>query len=222
MIDSLLELAYGAMTSPWIYLAVFVFTAVDAIFPLVPSETLVIAAGAFAVSGQPNALLVIASATLGAIAGDHVSYGIGRMNGGRLTGRSQGTWRRAAWDWAGRTIASRGGQVLVVARYIPGGRTATTLTMGAVGYPLRSFVGWDLIAALTWAVYSTLLGYLGGSAFQDDPVKGVLVGLGLGLAVTVAIETVRRLRARSAPSVPAPDLVGSAAGRPDDNGARSR
>lgn len=81
--------------------------------------------------------------------------------------------------------------MLVVARYVPGGRTATTLTMGALRYPLRSFSTWDGVAATTWAGYSTLLGYLAGSAFHDEPVKGVLLGLGLALGVTGAIETVR-------------------------------
>lgn len=195
MIDNLLELGYAAMTSPWIYVAVFLFAAIDAFFPLVPSETLVIAAGAFAVTGEPNAILVVAAAATGAFAGDHVSYGIGRKAGDRIIGRARGRRGRAAWDWARRMIARRGGPLLVVARYVPGGRTATTLTMGAVSHPLRSFAAWDAVAALTWGVYSTLLGYLGGAAFHDEPLKGVLVGIGLGLAVTAAIEVIRWRRA---------------------------
>ncbi|MGI5487648.1 hypothetical protein [Microtetraspora malaysiensis] len=41
--------------------------------------------------------------------------------------------------WAERTLARRGGFQLVVARHIPGGRTAVTITMGVVRFPVRAF-----------------------------------------------------------------------------------
>ncbi|GAA4312570.1 hypothetical protein GCM10023178_75320 [Actinomadura luteofluorescens] len=90
----------------------------------------------------------------------------------------------------------RGGLILVVARYVPGGRTAVTLTMGAVGYRLRSFSLFAAVAAVSWALYGALLGYVGGVAFEDDPLKGVAVGLGLALGVTGAVEAVRFARRR--------------------------
>ena len=86
--------------------------------------------------------------------------------------------------------------ILVVARYVPGGRTAVTLTMGAVGYRLRSFSLFAAVAAVSWALYGALLGYVGGVAFEDDPLKGVAVGLGLALGVTGAVEAVRFARRR--------------------------
>ncbi|MFD0788708.1 DedA family protein, partial [Micromonospora azadirachtae] len=90
----------------------------------------------------------------------------------------------------------RGGLILTVARYVPGGRTAVTLTMGAVGYPRRRFLAFDALAAGSWGLYSALVGYLGGLAFEQDPVRGLLLGLGLALNVTVVVEGVRLLRRR--------------------------
>ena len=55
--------------------------------------------------------------------------------------------------------------ILVVCRYIPGARTAITLTAGAVRYELRKFSFFDAIAALSWGTYSTMVGYIGGEAF---------------------------------------------------------
>lgn len=105
-----------------------------------------ITAGVFAATGEPNLIAVIAVAALGAFTGDHTSYLIGRTAGGRLLARTRpGTRRPAAFDWAGKALAERGGLILVVARYIPGGRTATTIAMGTVGYPLRAD---ELAAAL--------------------------------------------------------------------------
>ncbi len=88
-------------------------------------------------------------------------------------------------------MAERGGLILVVARYVPGGRTAVTVTMGAVGYRLRWFSLFAGVAAVSWTLYGALLGYVGGVAFEDDPLMGVAVGLGLALSVTAVVEAVR-------------------------------
>ena len=88
--------------------------------------------------------------------------------------------------------------MIVVARYVPGGRTAVTLTAGAVHHPLSSFTLFDGIAAASWATYAALVGYLGGAALENEPLKGVLLGLGLALSVAGAIELVRHARRRIA------------------------
>lgn len=195
MMDAVLDLLQQTMTSPWVYLAIFAVAVVDGFFPVVPSETAVITAGVFAATGQPDLLPVIAVAAAGAFVGDHVSYLIGRASGARLDSRlPAGTRRHAAFAWARGALLSRGGLALVVARYVPGGRTAITLTMGAVGYPRRAFLLFDALAAGSWAVYSALVGYLGGMAFEHDPVKGLLLGLGIALTITVTVEVVRYLR----------------------------
>lgn len=195
--ETILQIVHDVMSSPWIYLALFLLSAIDAFFPVVPSESVVITAGVFAASGAPSLPLVILAAALGAFAGDHFSYFLGRTVGGRLLRRVKpGTRRRRAFDWAERALAERGGLVLVVARYIPGGRTAITLTMGSVGYPLRKFTFFDTIAAASWATYSALVGLIGGAAFEQDPLKGVALGLGLAIITTVIVEVVRHLLRR--------------------------
>jgi membrane protein DedA with SNARE-associated domain len=167
-----------------LYVALFALSLLDGFFPVVPAETAVITAAVFAADGETNLALIIVVAALGAFAGDHVSYLIGRKAGGRLR-------ERKTFVWAARTLAERGGMVLVAARYIPGGRTATTLTMGAVRHPLRSFTFYDAIAASSWAVYSCLIGFFGGMAFEDDPIKGLLLGLGIAVSITGLVEIVR-------------------------------
>ncbi|MEU4824991.1 DedA family protein [Actinomadura citrea] len=195
--DGLMGVVDTAVTSPWFYLVLFAVAAIDGFFPVVPSESMVITAGVYAASGQPELAPVVVLAAAGAFLGDHVSYLVGRRAGGRLVrGARPGTRRHAAFGWARRTMAERGGMILVVARYVPGGRTAVTLTMGAVGYRLRSFSLFAAVAAVSWALYGALLGYVGGVAFEDDPLKGVAVGLGLALGVTGAVEAVRFARRR--------------------------
>jgi membrane protein DedA with SNARE-associated domain len=199
MTDAILQFAHELMSSWWIYLALWGFAALDGFFPAIPSETLVVTAGVFAAAdGAPNLYAVMVVAAVGAFMGDHVSYALGRGAGGRLLDRMKpGTKRHAAALWARQALAERGGLVLVVARYVPGGRTAVTLTMGSVRYPLRKFSAFAAIAAVSWGIYCSLVGYIGGKAFEDNPLKGVALGIGLALAVTLIVEVVRhRLKKR--------------------------
>ncbi len=197
MDGSILHFVETLMGSPWVYAALLAFAAIDGFFPLVPSESLVITAGVFAAAGEPALPLVILVAAAGAFAGDHVAYLLGRTAGGRLgDDAGEGSRKRTAFAWAGRILDQRGGLIIVVCRYIPGARTAITMTAGAVRYPLRRFSVFDGMAALSWGAYSALVGYIGGAAFEDDPFKGLALGLGLALSVTAVVEAVRHLRAR--------------------------
>ncbi|MBM0274063.1 DedA family protein [Micromonospora sp. STR1s_6] len=201
----LLDLLHQTMSSPWVYLAIFAIAVLDGFFPVVPSETAVITAGVFAAAGAPYLPLVIVVAAAGALVGDHVSYAIGRKGGTRLLDRLPPDGRRRrAIDWARRGIATRGGLILTVARYVPGGRTAVTLTMGAVRYPRRRFLAFDALAAGSWGLYSAVVGYVGGLAFEQNPLRGLLLGLGLALTVTLVVEVVRWLRNRRRSARPTP------------------
>lgn len=192
-----MEHAETLMASAWIYLIVAGVAAVDSFFPVVPSEALMITAGVFAANGRPELAWLIGAGAVGAFVGDHISYGIGRAARGPVTRWfSNGPKRAKRLLWAMDSISKRGGMILVVARYIPGGRTATTLTMGVVKFPLHRFSFFDLLAAGSWATYSALIGYYGGRAFEGDPIKGLLLGLGVAVALAVMIELVRKIAGR--------------------------
>ncbi len=192
MLDSLLDLISG---SPWTYLFVFVIAALDAVVPIVPAETAVITAGVLAAGGDHEIAGIIVLAAAGATVGDNFSFLLGRTVGEPVRRRFFGggeAARRLAW--ARRQLADRGGSLLIVARFIPGGRTATTLTAGLVHMSWRRFLAFDLLAAIIWATYASLLGYIGGQAFEDQPLIAVLVALGAALALTGLYELIRHRR----------------------------
>jgi membrane protein DedA with SNARE-associated domain len=198
---TILDLITQVMSSPWLYAILFALALLDAFIIVLPSESAIITAGVFAATGGPELLPVMAVAAAGAMAGDHLSYGLGRRYGTRFIDRLSGAGRtRKAFTWARDALMRRGGMALVVARYVPGGRSAVTLTTGAIGFPLKTFVGYDALAAVSWAVYCTLVGYIGGAAFEENPLYGVLLGLALALCFAAVIELVRaRLTRASVP-----------------------
>src|SRR5581483_11737798 len=88
-------------------------------------------------------------------------------------------------------LRQRGGQLIVVGRFIPGGRTVVTLSAGVLRFRWRRFLVFDTAATLIWALYAALLGYFGGRAFEHAEWKGLLLALGIGLAITGLVEAVR-------------------------------
>jgi membrane-associated protein len=178
------------------YAIAIVLPALDAVFPVVPSETAVITLGvATAGSTDPRIFLLVACVALGAFLGDNLCYLIGRRFGPwaerRFFSSAKGARQRA---WAERSLEKWGMPLIIICRFIPGGRTAITLCCGLVGYSHRRFVAATAVAAVFWAVYSFFLGRLGGKAFEDRPWAGLLLSLGITLVISAIIEAIRRIR----------------------------
>jgi membrane protein DedA with SNARE-associated domain len=197
MLESLTSLISG---SPWTYAVVLGLAAADALFPFFPSETAAIAAGVLAGSGELSIALVIAAAGAGAFIGDNSSYGVGRTVGQAATRPLfRGEKGRARRRWADRTLAERGGYLIVTSRFIPGGRTATTLTAGVMHMRWTRFVRFAALAAVLWASFAAGLGYLGGRAFEQ-PLLGLIAAVTVAATITIGVEVARRLpRLRTAP-----------------------
>ena len=102
-------------------------------------------------------------------------------------------------EWAEKTLDERGAYIILIARFIPGGRTAVTFSAGYVRtFPWRRFIVYDVIAGLLWATYAALLGYFGGKTFEDHPLWGVALALGIALTLGLVVELVRHYRQRRA------------------------
>ena len=196
MVEWLTHLVEGSAAVPWVYLGLFALAAVDGLFPVVPSESAVISVGVVAAMGDVDLALVIAAGAAGALVGDHLSYAVGRAASGRLARGRTGTRRHAALRRAQRLLDRRGPSLLIVSRYIPGGRTATTLAAGSVRLRLRTFTAATAVAAGAWATTSALIGFVGGRAFEDQPLAGIAVGIGVSLVLAGVVEVGHRLRTR--------------------------
>ena len=178
--------------SGWAYGIVFLLALIDALLPVVPSETAVITAGVVAAAGSLNLALIVLAAACGAFAGDNLAYLVGYRFGGRAADRFlRGEKGKRSLRWAETQLSERGGELIAVARFIPGGRTAVTLSAGTVRFPWPRFAVFDAIAAVIWGGYATLLGYFGGKTFEGAAWKGLLLALGIAFALTGLIEAVR-------------------------------
>src|SRR5918994_1249713 len=124
MFDQIVEAMSGAW---WAYLLLLGVCFGDAVLPVLPSETMVIAAGVLAAGGDLDLPLAVAVAAVGAFLGDSASYLLGRRLGSwasRILFRGRRGQR--SLDWAHRTLQRRGVLLIAMARFVPCGRTATT------------------------------------------------------------------------------------------------
>lgn len=177
------------------YLIAFGLPCFDAVVPILPSETVIIAFGvATAGSSDPRIFLILLCAAAGAWAGDNLSYLIGWRFGPWATRRffagEKGAARR---DWAERSLHRFGIGLIIVCRFIPGGRTAVTLSCGLIRYSWRRFAVATAIAAVIWASYAFFAGRLGGKAFENKPVLGFVVAFGGALVISGLVELIRRI-----------------------------
>jgi len=193
LLQGLVELLTGSL---WTYPLLFGICAGDALIPAFPSETALIVCGIQAARGELSLEWVIVCAGAGAFVGDNASYAVGRWLGRPAVKRFfSGEVAQSRLDWARNFLRQRGSYVLIVARFVPGGRTATTFTAGLVHlrWPTR-FAPYVFLAAILWSVYGALLGYLGGRIFKDQPIYALLVAFGIAALITVGVEAWRRVR----------------------------
>jgi membrane-associated protein len=189
----------GWLGSDWSYLVIFSVAMLDAFFPLVPSETVAITGGVLAGTGDLSLPLVFLAASSGAIVGDSISYGIGSLLGERTVKKLfKGERSHKGFAWAERQLEERGTYLIIVARFIPGGRTATTFSAGYIQtFSYRRFLAADIPAGCLWGLYTVMLGYFGGKQFEAQPWKGLVVAFAIAIGIAATVEGVRHYRERA-------------------------
>jgi membrane protein DedA with SNARE-associated domain len=169
------------------YLAVAVFVGVEASGVPVPGETALIAAAVLASQGELSIELVIAIAAAAAIVGDNIGYWLGRRYGRRLMERPGRTKvrRQAALARGEQLFDRHGPKAVFLGRWIALLRIWAAWLAGIAGMRWRSFLLWNALGGIGWALFFGLLGYWGGEATAE-----LVARLGVGAAVAVGVAAV--------------------------------
>jgi membrane-associated protein len=203
------EVGQSAVTYP----VVFVAAGADVLFPLIPSETIVITAAVLAAQGELWIWLIVPLVALGAFLGDNLCYLLGRKIGDPVADRLfKGEKGQARLQWAEEALRRRGAILIGVGRFIPGGRTATTFAAGTLEMPYRQFAAADALAAVLWAFYVSMLGYLGGETFQDNLWLPLGSSFACAMAVGAGFEVWRRVQRRRGKDILGDELPQELAG----------
>jgi membrane protein DedA with SNARE-associated domain len=182
------------------YAAVAVFVAVEASGVPVPGETALIGAAVLASQGELSIELVIAIAAAAAIVGDNVGYMLGARFGRRLLerpGRTQAR-RLEALRQGERLFDSHGPKAVFLGRWIALLRIWAAWLAGMASMPWRSFLVWNALGGIGWAIFFGLLGYFGGEAVAELVARvGVGVAIAAGAVAVAVWVTLHRRRRRA-------------------------
>ncbi|MGS2614223.1 DedA family protein [Micromonospora sp. LZ34] len=163
------ELLTEVASPTWAYLALLGLLVADAFVPVIPTQVIMITSGALTVYGGLNLPLTIAVGALGVFAGDLACYLLGRGAPGRRPPRHTGPGRaRRVAGRVTRGLRRPGPLVILLCRFVPGGRMAACFSAGRSRYPYRLFLLYEAVAALAWATYGALVGHLGGTALTGS------------------------------------------------------
>lgn len=187
------EFVLSIAGSPWIYPLLAVLIVVDAFFPPIPSEILLVSLAALAGSGSgPSLRILLLVAAVAAACGATVTF-----IAGQRVGMDRWHWMRtervaAAFSRARQNLDRRPAVLLLTARFVPVGRVAVTFSAGALRFPLRRFLPLTVIAGAVWALYTVGIGWIAGSRLSHNPLLSVVVGVGLSLVIGLGIDLVRK------------------------------
>lgn len=191
------------------YVAVAMLVAAEAVFPLLPGETTVVTAATIASRGDLNVVAVWFAAMLGALGGDLLLFGIGRLGSERIVSRVTRTVGEDRMESASWFFMKYGQPFLVVGRFIPGLRIVTAVTAGSLGMPFRRYIPAELLGASLWALYASWLGYAVGSRLEGEVWISLMVSgfATVVLSVVVGVfyrraDAARRLESGTGTEVP--------------------
>src|SRR6476661_4418561 len=172
----------------------------------VPGETALITAAVLASQGKLEIAVVIGLAAAGAIIGDNIGYLIGRK-GGRWLLERPGMLHRQRLEVlrVGEPFFQRHGpKAVFFGRFLLGLRVWASWLAGATRMPWRSFVLWNALGGISWAVAIGLIAYFlgnsAGNAIETFGIYGLVAAL---VAVASALFLHRRTRRRRSSSGPA-------------------
>ncbi len=174
---------------------VMVFIECGLLFPILPGDSLLFAAGLFIANGKLGVNIVLACVifSAAAFAGNVVGYEIGRAVGPPLYHRDGRILKRKYFDQTTVFFDRYGNKALVLGRFVPIVRTFVTVVAGVGRMDRRRFFTWSAVGAVLWATGITLLGYFLGQAFPvlQDKLELAIVAIVAVSLIPVGVEYVR-------------------------------
>jgi membrane-associated protein len=160
-LDSIIR-QYGTWTYAILFAIIFVETGV-VVMPLLPGDSLLFAAGAFAARGSLNPFLLFVLLSIAAIIGDSVNYSIGRYIGPRAFTMNSRFFRKEYLDKAHQFYEKYGGRAIIFARFVPIVRTFAPFVAGAGYMTYSKFLLYNVVGGLSWIALFVFAGYFFGN-----------------------------------------------------------
>ena len=197
---------YGAGTYAILFLIIFAETGL-VVTPILPGDSLLFAAGAFAARGALNPIALFVLLSIAAVLGDTVNYWIGRY----LAPRMEKGLPFVKHEYVERTHAfyvKHGGKTIILARFIPIIRTFAPFVAGLGAMEYGRFIAFNVVGGIVWIGIFVALGYFFGTIpAVEENFTYVIFGIIFLSVLPAVIEYIRARRAArvTAAAVPKQD-----------------
>ena len=195
---------FVAQYGVWVYGMSFAIIFIETglvIWPFLPGDSLLFAAGALAAAGVLDITFVVVLLIIAAITGDAVNYSIGRHVGPRVfsaedrEGFFHKLLNRDHLAKAHAFFEKHGGMAVVSGRFAPIIRTFVPFVAGAASMTASKFVFYNVIGGIIWVALCAGAGYV----FGNVPViknNFSLVALGIVAVslIPIALEILKAKR----------------------------
>jgi membrane protein DedA with SNARE-associated domain len=181
----------------WVYLAVaaLIFLETSALVGFVIHGELVLLVGGVAAErGDASLPVIIALAATAAVAGDTVSFLLGRRLGRPFLELHGGRFRLGAAQLAkvDDFFARHGGKAIVVGRFTGFLRATLPFVAGSSGIALRRLIPFSIVSAIAWTALFVLIGY----AFSESAESAGETATRVALVAVLLVIVVVIIRAR--------------------------
>ncbi|MBX7074549.1 MAG: DedA family protein [Pirellulales bacterium] len=150
----------------WTYLILFVIIFCETglvVTPILPGDSLLFAAGAFAARGSLDIAVLIVLLGAAAVLGDAVNYSIGALLGPKvLTGDSR-VFKKEYLDRTHAFYERYGGMTIIIARFVPIVRTFAPFLAGVGKMSYWKFATYNIAGGLLWITVCLMAGYFFGN-----------------------------------------------------------
>jgi len=155
--------AYGTWTYLILFLIIFCETGL-VVTPILPGDSLLFAAGAFAAIGALEVMWLFILLSIAAIAGDTVNYGIGSFMGPKVFHKENVRFlNREYLDRTHQFYERHGGKTIIIARFMPIIRTFAPFVAGLGKMTYVRFISYNVVGGIVWIAAFIFGGYYFGN-----------------------------------------------------------
>jgi membrane-associated protein len=163
-----------------------------------PGDSLLFTAGFLASTGFFNIHLLIIGCFIAAVAGDSIGYYIGHRFGRRLFHKEDSIFfHKDHLVRAEKFYEKHGGKTIILARFMPVIRAFAPVVAGIGKMNYKTFISYNIIGGLLWAVLIPYLGYYAGTSIPDVdkyllPILALIILTSISPGIYHALKTKQR------------------------------
>ncbi len=182
----------------WIYVIMFMIIFIETgivIWPWLPGDSLLFAAGTFCASGALNIYILIPLLIIAAILGDTSNYFIGKYFGERalkLKFRGKPILKPQHMDKTHKFYEKYGAKTIILARFVPIVRTIAPFVAGLGTMTYKKFLTYNIVGAFIWIPSITILGFaLGQNEYVKNNFEIVVLAIIFISIIPIIVELIK-------------------------------